>query len=463
MGSSWALIALMGIGEIQAQTCKNTAHAKVLPDWVQGAATKVIRTRNMECDFEECPPLWTTKSSCNKIAIAYHPDMKLLSAPAFQFRSGRASIPRSRFLSDVFEPLCEAFEQQGTNLIQLDTLSIGNAQSKSGQLSAGDVLVYVSNEYSTSKSSDVCNHLKSQGITILPVFVGTDINLSQLTLMAETQRSGAISNEMAKAGISFSASDAGMILPAVDSSGAQMSKRRKEAVVLFSRLLAQCPGSCVTTCTQKSGDTTCHAKAVFDEPPAGEPGCCGPQGPPGDPGNNGGQGPRGCTGTPGQDGEPGPNGPRGESGECGKPGIPGQDGIDGVPGNDGLPGEPGSDGPCGEPGPPGGPGSAGTKGKPGVPGVPGGPGPCGPNGAGGARGRPGPPGDAGEPGCPGVGMIGTGDGHDDAREELFTRALFDIMHETEIWNKVYNIAKQNPNAGLFDVPPIKSCSCDGSH
>ena len=53
-------------------------------------------------------------------------------------------------------------------------------------------------------------------------------------------------------------------------------------------------------------------------------------------------------------------------------------------------------------------------------------------------------------GCSGVGMIGRNDGHDDAREDLFTRALFEVMQDSSVWDKVYNIAKQHTNAGLFD-------------
>merc|ERR1712228_269643 len=116
----------------------------------------------------------------------------------------------------------------------------------------------------------------------------------------------------------------------------------------------------------------------------------------------------------------------------------------------------------GDPGREGPPGFEGPKGKPGVPGVPGGHGPCGPNGSPGRKGPPGQPGDVGSPGCSGVGMIGSNDGHDDAREDLFTRALFEVMQDSSVWDKVYNIAKQHTNAVLFDVPPIRSCECDAN-
>ena len=84
-------------------------------------------------------------------------------------------------------------------------------------------------------------------------------------------------------------------MPAVDagSSLATIGKRRKIAVVQFARVLAQCPGQCLTACTQSNKNDVCNAKVVFEEPPQGKPGCCGPQGPPGDPGQNGEPGPPG--------------------------------------------------------------------------------------------------------------------------------------------------------------------------
>lgn len=55
-------------------------------------------------------------------------------------------------------------------------------------------------------------------------------------------------------------------------------------------------------------------------------------------------------------------------------------------------------------------------------------------------------------------MISNGiisDGHDDAREALFTRAMLEIMQDQDIWNKVYNIEKQYnafTNNGKIFVP-----------
>lgn len=38
----------------------------------------------------------------------------------------------------------------------------------------------------------MCDQLTARGVVILPVFVGTNINFSQLTLLAETQKTGQI-------------------------------------------------------------------------------------------------------------------------------------------------------------------------------------------------------------------------------------------------------------------------------
>jgi len=47
-------------------------------------------------------------------------------------------------------------------------------------------------------------------------------------------------------------------------------------------------------------------------------------------------------------------------------------------------------------------------------------------------------------------MISNGhDGHEEKREDLFTRALFDIMQDNDIWQKVYDI-EQQLDSGLFD-------------
>ena len=52
------------------------------------------------------------------------------------------------------------------------------------------MLVYVANEYTSNRLNDMCQQLTARGVVILPVFVGTNINFSQLTLLADTQKTG---------------------------------------------------------------------------------------------------------------------------------------------------------------------------------------------------------------------------------------------------------------------------------
>ena len=59
-------------------------------------------------------------------------------------------------------------------------------------LQSGDVLVYVANEYAQGKSNlkFACDQLISRGIIILPVFVGTNVAVNELSLLAESQKTG---------------------------------------------------------------------------------------------------------------------------------------------------------------------------------------------------------------------------------------------------------------------------------
>merc|ERR1719262_387466 len=72
--------------------------------------------------------------------------------------------------------------------------------------------------------------------------------------------------------------------------------RRKDAVVMFARLFAQCPGACLSTCI--SNEFT-RKSIEFPEPPSGEVGCCGPVGKPGEAGRPGNPGKQGCPGDDG--------------------------------------------------------------------------------------------------------------------------------------------------------------------
>ena len=88
---------------------------------------------------------------------------------------------------------------------------------------------------------------------------------------------------------------AGLMLPACDHSegkNGNLAHRRKEAIVMFARLFAQCPGSCLSTCSSTNGPMD-DMKVEFPTPPSGEQGCCGPIGRPG------GMGPAGNPGGTG--------------------------------------------------------------------------------------------------------------------------------------------------------------------
>ena len=95
----------------------------------------------------------------------------------------------------------------------------------------------------------------------------------------------------------FEGGTAGLILPAVDYADSSLltsttGKRRKEAIAMFARLFAQCPGSCFSACIQHANKMDIP-RVKFPEPPSGQEGCCGPVGAPGVMGS---PGPRGETG-----------------------------------------------------------------------------------------------------------------------------------------------------------------------
>ena len=100
---------------------------------------------------------------------------------------------------------------------------------------------------------------------------------------------GAIKAELKSANAKFFSEEAGLILPALDYS-ARLGRNRLEAIVKFSQLFAQCPGSCLATCHHVIRD---EIKVEFPAPKANERGCCGPVGLPGDTGYPGPQGGRG--------------------------------------------------------------------------------------------------------------------------------------------------------------------------
>jgi len=395
------------------------------------------------------------------------------AGPDFAFR-GRAPMPRRSFVSEIYEPIVSTFGRYEKNglLSSVDVTDIGpldykTAQRKAGGLRAGDVLVYVSNSYHPNDLDNVCKQLVARGIIVLPVFVGTDANLSHLSLLAETQLTGALKKAMEKAHHTFfEGGTAGLILPAVDYADSSLissttGKRRKEAIAMFARLFAQCPGSCFSACIQHDNKMDIP-RVKFPEPPSGQQGCCGPVGAPGSMGSPGPRGATGCVGAPGADGERGPDGPDGPPGQPGNPGLPGPKGAPGNPGPKGADGPDGEQGEPGAQGKSGAPGEQGLPGPKGVQGVQGEPGRHGPPGAQGPAGEPGPDGYRGAKGIDGIGMIrGDGD-HDAEREALFTKALLEIMQDKDIWNMVYRMENQYSNFQA-NVNPIKSCQCDGSN
>lgn len=446
-----------------SSTCNNPTHARFWPNWIAGTVTKLIMSpAPVDCHFNECKPLFTSRSGCNRIGVAYHPYMADTMHPDFPFRA-KPAIPRREFMAEVYEPLVKTFERYNQKIVNIGALDKLTAVSKAGNLRAGDVLVYVANEY-VSSLDGVCEKLRAKGVVVLPVFVGTDINLSHLTYLAESQKTGAIADEFARSANAeirafADRGTAGLILPGVDySNRGNLGMRRQDAIVMFARLFAQCPGSCFSTCMK---DNAFNPQSIhFPPPPNGDIGCCGPVGRPGGSGMPGAPGPKGCDGKDGQPGPPGPLGPSGRPGDCGVSGSPGESGIKGVPGDTGDNGVKGADGPCGDPGKQGRPGLPGTPGPKGYPGEPGPPGACGRHGPTGPSGPPGPPGHQGTPGTEGIGMIANGnDGFDEDRQALFKRALLEIMEDSDIVQRMYNIENQY-NAFTNNVLPMKSCDCN---
>lgn len=457
-------IALGLIAAALGQSCENPVHAKFWPQMMAGTVTKYINTKSpIVCDFTDCTPMFLERASCNRIGIAYHPFMAESNQPDFTFRSRtRTNIPRARFLSDVYDPLVKTFKENlgGAEFYDIGPMDSVNGRVGANRLSTGDVLVYVANEYQANGLNDICHKLVQRGVVILPVFVGTEASVSQLALLAETQKTGSIRRALNHE--FFNQGSSGLMLPAVDYSTGRSSdrigRRRKEAVVMFAQLFAQCPGSCLSTCAHQARR---EISVEFPAPPAGQPGCCGPVGVPGISGRPGGPGEQGCNGSPGPDGPTGPPGPPGPPGSCGFDGKPGPKGQSGKPGEPGFGGVDGPKGACGDPGQPGREGMPGEPGPKGRPGVSGAPGECGMTGKQGATGAPGLAGQPGASGVGGIGMVSRGnDGHGEARESLLSRALLDLMNEDEdLWQTVYDLENVE-HPWLENMQPIHSCSCD---
>ncbi|CAG5080359.1 Oidioi.mRNA.OKI2018_I69.PAR.g9554.t1.cds [Oikopleura dioica] len=445
------LFYLAAFGLAASQTCVAPKHEIFWPKYEAGTASRLLHPPQLHCQFTECPPLFTDRRSCNRVGIAYHGDMANDRLGDFKFTQAHPPIARRDFLRTVYQPIVQTFAEYNREVIDLGDLHSRSFDRLRTGLEAGDVLIYVANEYQDNSATvNFCKQLINRGVVILPVFVGSDGDIGQLALLAETQKTGAIQDALRQTRAAqrfLDANTGGLILPAVDT-GMGTGSRRREAIVMFSALFAQCPGSCISYC-----ETNFQEQRVsFPEPRNAKAGCCGPVGPDGPMGPQGNPGPAGCegpTGRNGPDGEPGPAGPQGD---CGAPGGPGRQGLPGAPGAQGNRGADGEPGECGANGKRGLPGSPGLPGKAGERGAPGAQGPCGSPGAQGERGPKGSRGLPGNIGANGIGMLTRNIDFANAQQDLFDRALFEVLQDTTVWNLVHQHVRP--------AEPYNSCSCD---
>jgi hypothetical protein len=213
-------------------------------DWISN-------DKEMKCDFEDCPPLFTDRDACNRILFAYHPDMADYSRDDFNFLAG-PPLPRRSFLSEVYDPLIELADKKitpsPTNLGAVDAATAVRKVYDGGAAREGDVLVYVANNYGLT-TARICEKLKEKGVIVIPVYVGngspTDpTSISQLSRMAETQFTGNIMNQepiMKKinAQVGDFGDGAGIILSGYDlpvGAFGTTSTNRANAIVMFAKL-----------------------------------------------------------------------------------------------------------------------------------------------------------------------------------------------------------------------------------
>jgi len=448
----------LGLGLLLASAANSQECRDPALDGIFGNRDSVINgaiknEQPLTCDFATCEPLFTDRAGCNRIGVAYSRKMADASLPDFMFVDN-TYMPRREFDNRVYQKVLAAFDHKKQQVNQIGGLDWNSAMTGLNALQSGDVLVYIANNYDNDIAK-VCDNLKSRGIVVLPIYLGKQASLSQLSHLAETQFNGAIGRELNKAG-GFSDGNAGIILSGKDIDvgviGATAANRHN-AIVSFARLMAQCPGTCVTACQlHRTFERTVH----FDTPvEPGTPGDCGPQGiigPIGSPGANcDHSGPAGNNGAMGPKGKPGPPGTPGMPGACTP--VKQIDGPDGDKGESGMPGQPGLPGAAGMPGPSGNRGAPGSSGDPGPSGNPGSNGPAGPPGNQGPRGTPGDAGPGGRQGCDAVGMLTDDAVYADAQEALFNRALVEILNEDlaqggEIWKAAWNIKQIQPGAKL---------------
>lgn len=443
------------IAAASGQQCRNPKYDILFPaqDPYWNTESWFKNEREIRCDFSECTPLYTNRASCNRIGLAYHPSMADATQADFPFMIGN-SLPRSQFKNRVYQPIIDQFAVRNMNIADIGSMSVFDAnrmKSQGRSFEAGDVLIYIANDYGVTLGR-ICDELKNRGIIVLPVYVGKFASLSQLSHLAETQFTGDVAEALGRNGGFTTSADgtrnAGMILSGFDSAVGVVgttATQRANAIVMFARVLAQCPYSCVSKCAMQQ-----DYRRVIEFPPVntkGAQGGCGPQGIIGEmgpPGSDCAQpGPAGLPGRDGPVGEPGPQGPPGMPAQCLEPtNIP--PAPAGPQGDVGAPGRPGMKGPDGAPGAPGPRGAQGPKGERGPVGARGGPGGAGPPGPQGSPGPKGERGPTGKPGADGLGMLTNTNTHAGAQQALFDRALLEILKEDvngggKIWQKVWSL------------------------
>ena len=109
----------------------------------------------------------------------------------FKFTQAHAPIARRDFLRTVYQPIVQTFAGYNREVIDLGDLHSRSFDRLRTGLEAGDVLIYVANEYQDNSATvNFCKQLINRGVVILPVFVGSDGDIGQLALLAETQKTG---------------------------------------------------------------------------------------------------------------------------------------------------------------------------------------------------------------------------------------------------------------------------------
>ncbi|XP_063438160.1 collagen alpha-2(I) chain-like isoform X2 [Mytilus trossulus] len=236
------------------------------------------------------------------------------------------------------------------------------------------------------------NILKAQGVTIMVIGVGSDVDITQLVNIASAP---SLVFHVASVSSLFTIREAIVATACLE----QMIDTTIQ-VIDISGAVGQ-PGERGATGSTGSAGQPGNQGPMGTRGPRGPGGMNGQPGSKGEPGDKGEMGDKGPSGDPGTMGQPGRNGRRGNPGEQGTKGEPGVNGMNGGPGDRGMKGETGDKGSLGDPG------MSGPNGMDGIPGQPGKDGGRGPNGYRGMKGEPGDKGEMGGQGPMGIpGMDG---------------------------------------------------------